>query len=241
MLIDTKRRVWLFSLASTLVSLIVSEVMNVAIFPRELLMTTMSGTVIIVITAAMPISLFIGSKMLENARLSAELQNLVNRDRLTNLATRDYFFQQMSKKPNAYGVSLMVDIDRFKRINDTYGHFAGDAVIQAVANTLQLHTRGDDIVCRFGGEEFMVFLSEHSRTDGYAAAERLRQQIADDLVTFDGETIGVTVSIGGSLKEQIEDISKAIRDADVALYRAKNLGRNQTVFVDDNERLAHQA
>ncbi|WP_373635586.1 GGDEF domain-containing protein [Yoonia sp. SS1-5] len=215
----------------TLISLICAEILNVLLFPPELLRTTMTGTLVIVVVVTMPICLFVGSKMYENAKLGAQLQQLLNRDRLTDVATRDYFFSRMEAEPNAYGVSLMVDIDWFKAVNDRYGHLAGDAVIQAVAAALRKHTRAQDIVCRFGGEEFVVFLFDHTIRDGYDVAERLRLAIEEALISAEGHDISVTVSIGGSLKERVAAISTAIKEADEALYRAKSLGRNRTVFA----------
>ncbi|WP_333715248.1 GGDEF domain-containing protein [Yoonia sp.] len=163
--------------------------------------------------------------------LADELQRLLDRDRLTNVATRDFFFNRMNKRPEAYGVSLMVDIDKFKTINDTYGHLAGDQVIARVANVLCRNVRGDDLVCRFGGEEFIVFLHDQTLETGFAIAERMRRTIETDVVDFNGIAVSATVSIGGSLKDHIMDIELAISEADEALYRAKALGRNRTVFA----------
>lgn len=233
MVIDTRGKVLLFALVITLIALIGAEVLNLLLFPVEILRQTMAGTAIIVTLIATPICLWVGEKVRENAMLSAELRNLVNRDRLTNVATRDFFFAQMDSQPDVYGVSLMIDIDSFKGVNDRFGHIAGDLVIQAVAAALRDQTRPHDIVCRFGGEEFVVFLHEHTARDGYDVAERLRQAVAQTLIPFEGQEINVTVSIGGSLKDKIADINSAIKAADAALYRAKNLGRNRTIFEND--------
>jgi diguanylate cyclase (GGDEF)-like protein len=127
----------------------------------------------------------------------------------------------------------MIDIDRFKLINDRYGHIAGDAVIQGVAAALRDNMRPQDLICRFGGEEFVIFLHEHKRDDGYVVAERLRTAIAATLIPFEGGNLSVTVSIGGSLKDRLASIIGAIKDADEALYRAKKMGRNRTIFTPD--------
>ena len=179
----------------------------------------------------MPFALFIGVKLRENTRLSDELVRLVNRDRLTDVATRDFFFRRMESDPEAYGVSLMVDIDHFKQVNDTHGHYAGDAVIKQVSQILKRETRTQDIVCRFGGEEFVVFLHEVSADQGLVVAERMRTAVAAEaLPGAEGRpALSVTVSIGGSLKERLEDINLSIQQADAALYRAKSNGRNRTV------------
>ncbi len=121
----------------------------------------------------------------------------------------------------------MIYIDYFKMMNDTFGHLAGDAAISRVAAILYESLRAHDIVCRFGGEEFMIFLGEQGQTDGFAAVERMRRAIAENMLDFEGHDIRVTVSIGGSMKDRLEDISLAIRQADDALYRAKASGRTR--------------
>ncbi len=235
MVIRTKRGIWQFAVITTLVSLVLSEALNVLIFPHDILATTMKGTAIIVVLVTIPITLWVGGKIRENALLSAELQRLVDRDRLTDVATRDYFFGRMAERPDVAGVSLMVDIDRFKAINDTHGHFAGDAVIKTVASVLRDMVRSEDIVCRFGGEEFVIFLFDYRAADGAAAAEQIRKRIADTIIGIEDADLSVTVSIGGSLKQHAEDINRAIQEADEALYRAKMLGRNRTVFSDSKD------
>lgn len=170
-----------------------------------------------------------GSKILENALLTSELERLVNRDRLTNVATRDFFFTRIGDLPEAYGVSLMVDIDHFKSVNDTYGHYVGDMVIQHVSKILTEQSRTNDIVCRFGGEEFVIFLHKAGREQGLLIAERIRRTVQDSPVCSEEHTVNITVSIGGSLKDQLEDINVSIKLADEALYRAKNAGRNLAV------------
>ena len=121
----------------------------------------------------------------------------------------------------------MVDIDYFKRVNDTYGHLTGDRVISHVASVLRDAVRPGDIVCRFGGEEFVVFLADADQNAGAIMAERLRALVAESPVDEAGTTLNVTVSIGGSLKSAAEHIETAIQRADDALYRAKTGGRNQ--------------
>jgi len=124
----------------------------------------------------------------------------------------------------------MIDIDHFKAVNDTYGHFAGDDVIASVAEVLKVQTRPGDLVCRFGGEEFVIFLKQADLDLGGVIAERLRKAIATSVVESCGVQIKVTVSIGGSLKDAAEEIDAAIKRADAALYEAKALGRNRTVM-----------
>lgn len=198
-------------------------------------------SLIVTTCVAFPLCFGLWTLLQRNVLLSDRLADLVNRDRLTDVATRDFFFSRMENATHAYGVSLMIDIDYFKRINDTYGHFAGDVAIQTVAQVLKEQTKPHDIVCRFGGEEFMVFLTDQSALAGYKMAETLRKAIAARLIVFEDIDFHLTVSIGGSLKERVADINVAIKQADDALYHAKRLGRNKTVFsslddVDDGVR-----
>lgn len=162
-----------------------------------------------------------------SARTAEELRRIVFRDRLTNVATRDFFFERLAREPGAEGVVLMVDIDHFKAINDTHGHVAGDAVIRKVASQLRYRCRSDDIVCRFGGEEFLVFLQDGDAARGEAVAERLRAAVAQAVTPFEGEVLRATVSVGAACKTAEMKVDAAIRQADDALYRAKRLGRNR--------------
>lgn len=185
--------------------------------------------------AAFVISMAMNSWIFEQARqnfeLTVELERLVNRDRLTDIATRDFFFTRMQADEDTSGVTLMADIDHFKSINDQYGHLVGDQVIQMVATSLRDMTRENDIVCRFGGEEFLVFLSGRSKDEGLAAAERMRKAISEQAIEAGGAQIQVTVSIGASMKDSQSDVMRAIQAADLALYRAKEAGRNRSWFA----------
>jgi len=131
---------------------------------------------------------------------------------------------------------LAIDLDHFKRINDSFGHPTGDLVLQAVAEQLRLHTRPHDAVMRLGGEEFVVVI-DISRSDAgpEQMAERLRQGIEGLHIRAGStgpeaagqETINVTVSIGVATQAPTESWEQVLQRADQALYRAKNSGRNQ--------------
>lgn len=175
----------------------------------------------------------VGQQMLRVHVLNTELQRLLNRDRLTDVATRDFFFARLAERPGSYGVSLMADIDSFKAVNDTYGHQTGDKVIMRVAAILAQEVGAQDIVCRFGGEEFVVFLDNASRTNALEVSERIRAGVEAATIDSEGSSVSVTVSIGGSLSKAAAEIDEAIRQADAALYRAKALGRNQVAMYAD--------
>jgi len=126
---------------------------------------------------------------------------------------------------------LMVDLDHFKAVNDTYGHETGDLVLRKTAMRLASSTRSQDIVSRWGGEEFLILLSETAADGGKVVAERIRQRIAAEPFPGDGKALSVTASIGGAAFEKNASIDECIRRADVSLYKAKYSGRNSVEFV----------
>jgi diguanylate cyclase (GGDEF)-like protein len=215
---------------TTVAATIVAQTIAYLLYPDYALGIVMRLTPIITTITAFPFGVFIWSQVKKNIELSAELRRLVNRDRLTDVSTRDHFFERMDDNPKAVGVALMVDIDHFKGVNDGYGHFFGDEVIINVARTLSEAVRSDDLVCRFGGEEFMIFLFTRSADEGLEVAERMRRRIEEQTITFQEQTLLVTVSIGGAVKKAAEHISQSIQRADSALYQAKACGRNLVVM-----------
>ena len=229
MVVDTTARVWIFTLVVTATTLMSAVILNFVFFPRELLPLSLKATAGVVLIVSFPICLWVARQMHEKAILSQELQDLVNRDRLTDVAPRDFFFARLTEFPDAYGVSLMIDIDHFKRVNDTHGHLAGDDVIHAVAQIMRAQIGDVDIVCRFGGEEFVVFLHRATADEGWIIAERIRERIQAATTRTATGDVRVTVSVGGSMKERIEHVDKAIKRADDCLYLAKAAGRNRTV------------
>ncbi|MBE0695033.1 MAG: PleD family two-component system response regulator [Aquamicrobium sp.] len=159
-------------------------------------------------------------------------------DGLTGLHNRRYLDSHLATlferaRNRRRPLSLMItDIDRFKSINDTYGHDAGDEVLREFATRLRKNVRGIDLACRMGGEEFVVVMPD---TDGAIAekvAERIRAQIADTpfAIGGDGQTIPVTVSVGvAAMMPGADTVEAMLKRADIALYEAKNGGRNRVV------------
>jgi diguanylate cyclase (GGDEF)-like protein len=131
-----------------------------------------------------------------------------------------------------------VDIDHFKVINDTYGHESGDVVLRGVAQVLASNLRASDLVGRYGGEEFMLILTETSVEEGAALAEKLRLLVERERFDVEGNPgLSTTISIGvvGGVGQQLR-IETLVRDADAAMYSAKSLGRNQTyLFAEPDE------
>ncbi|MDY0268645.1 GGDEF domain-containing response regulator [Trichloromonas sp.] len=125
---------------------------------------------------------------------------------------------------------LMIDLDHFKHINDTYGHAVGDRVLRAVAESLGQITRCSDLVCRYGGEEFAVILPDTTSANAYAVAEKIRLSLMALNLREGQATIPVTASIGisGTRPEGLTQAAELLREADQALYLSKQRGRNRT-------------
>lgn len=174
-----------------------------------------------------------------NARLTTQAQELylaATTDPLTGLSNRGHVMQQMiglfdhlRQRPEGRLSVLLLDLDRFKPINDSMGHQFGDRVLIAAARVLSEEMRDGDPVGRYGGEEFIAALPRSSSDEARSTAERLREAVQDRLREFEGMTIDLTASIGiAELREtQAPSLSALIAAADDALYRAKDLGRNR--------------
>jgi two-component system cell cycle response regulator len=126
---------------------------------------------------------------------------------------------------------MMMDLDKFKSINDRFGHDAGDAVLKEFSRRLQENIRGVDLVARFGGEEFFVAMPDIDRAAAAAAAERIRRAVEGAPFAVPGAAIDVTVSIGVAIAGPADGNAEAlIKRADCALYEAKDTGRNRVTF-----------
>ncbi|MBC3372504.1 diguanylate cyclase [Pseudomonas sp. SWRI92] len=169
---------------------------------------------------------------------NAQLQLLSSTDRLTGLYNRGHWEGSLKSayaRHQRYGNALslvMLDIDHFKRVNDTYGHQAGDKVIEHVARLLHEHVRESDVAGRYGGEEFGVVLSDTDKDGARVFAERLRKAVEELVVQYNGQDIRFTISLGvADLSEPSNDHAELIARADQALYTSKKTGRNRvTVF-----------
>ena len=167
------------------------------------------------------------------------LEELTRTDPLTGLHNRRHFIEQapllisMSLRQGRCTTFLMVDLDHFKRINDTYGHDSGDRVLVLVAQVLRQAVRQYDLVIRHGGEEFLLLLPLANCKEGATVAERIRRGVESLNIILNGKACTITVSIGGYAARSISDVQDAIMNADNALYRAKNSGRNQVLLMRD--------
>jgi diguanylate cyclase len=173
-------------------------------------------------------------KLAESAQSAIEEQrNKAMHDSLTGMPNREAYQQRLEqevKRIERYGgkLSLMVcDVDLFKRINDAYGHLAGDKVLKIIANSLQRNLRSTDFIARFGGEEFVVLMPETSTSEAKIIAEKMRIKIEESPFNFKKEPVQITVSFGISEFAEGETAAEVFSRADKALYEAKDKGRNK--------------
>ncbi len=173
----------------------------------------------------------------ETERLQARLQYMAMYDALTETLSRRALIQQLeaeiqrARRHSRQFSILMLDIDHFKNVNDTYGHIAGDAVLRELALTLNATTRRSDYVGRYGGEEFMVLLPETPLEKAALLAEKLRKAVSLLVVQAEGHTIeNTTISLGAAGFEDDPSVESFINRSDKGLYKAKKNGRNQVQY-----------
>ena len=171
--------------------------------------------------------------------LQKQLQELASRDSLTGLWNRKRMFRILEKEINRARrdklplAIIMIDIDKFKEINDTFGHHTGDQILKEIAAALRKNVRNYDEVCRYGGDEILVILPNCDALSTETIAERLRNCISDIKIGSEGDSMNVTLSLGGaSLEKPLLDTTPEdfIIAADKALLEAKNKGRNRVVI-----------
>ena len=174
-------------------------------------------------------------RLLEN---NATLEKMVAIDRLTQIYNRNHYEQQLpleierANRNKMRLAFLMIDIDDFKSINDTFGHDIGDQVLRDVAQEIKNHLRKIDYLFRFGGEEFVALLPGAEKESAMRTAERIRDVVARTVKAEDSRYI--TISIGGSIyPDDAKDEEELFRRADRALYRAKREGKNRVIFYEE--------
>nr|HMN61199.1 sensor domain-containing diguanylate cyclase [Anaerolinea sp.] len=176
---------------------------------------------------------------LQKVRLIESLHRLATTDALTGLANRRHLLERAEREfehARRYFEpisALMLDIDHFKQVNDTYGHAAGDEVLRTVAEVCAAALRKVDVIGRYGGEEFAALLPETRLHDAATVAERLALAVSDLPFDIQGRLLHVTVSVGVAEAQGPGDtLARLIDRADQAMYRAKQAGRNRVVVFD---------
>lgn len=172
----------------------------------------------------------------EIQKLQNQLREESIRDPLTNLYNRRYLEDSLQREfahaaRDHYPVSIiMADIDHFKKVNDTYGHTVGDIVLQKLSGLLMSSFRVEDIVCRYGGEEFIVVMPGTAAETAFLRTENFRQTVEQTNMEIAEKNISITISAGAAVfPENGETVNSVIKQADQALYQAKSAGRNRVV------------
>lgn len=164
-----------------------------------------------------------------------QLYESATRDGLTKAYNRRFFVDALDKD-FSHGIRhstplsiVMFDVDFFKRVNDTWGHAAGDYVLQTISASVQRAIRKDDLLCRVGGEEFVVLMRDTAERNACLFAERIRSLVSETEFVYEGENMPITVSLGvATLKPALhKDAQALLADADRYLYQAKHRGRNR--------------
>lgn len=187
-----------------------------------------SIAVVVAFVLTMLCSLYMGYAVIHLARTRLEFRQLSRTDMLSGLLNRRAFIDDLSQVER--GHLLILDIDRFKQINDRYGHMAGDDVIISVATTLTEIVGPSHLVARIGGEEFAILFQDCEFAEVVSTAERIRRSIANRLIEASHQSIAVTVSGGLADITPMRDFSAVYAAADRALYAAKSSGRNRIVL-----------
>lgn len=183
------------------------------------------------------------SLSLTNIELREKLENMALRDGLTGLYNRRFLDEMLEhdlaklKRDSKCAALMLLDVDHFKRFNDTHGHQAGDEALRRVGATLASTVRASDVVCRYGGEEFLVFLPDCDLAEATAKAEKIRVAISATSLSIGGQVIpSVTASIGLAMFPEVGATrAQLIQTADRALYRAKGAGRNRVMTAEPIE------
>ncbi len=178
---------------------------------------------------------------LEEAK--AQLNYYATIDPLTNTFNRRHFLELSERKikrtltSHGHASFLLFDLDHFKKINDEHGHIIGDQVLQGIAQICTQHLRPDDVLGRFGGEEFVILLPETKLEDARNIAERLRLLIAETPIETEAGSINTTISIGVAIKEKTTTMSidQLLSRADRAMYQAKQAGRNRVIIWNERD------
>jgi len=172
------------------------------------------------------------SQMSELSNRLEEAEHAARKDPLTGLANRRKLAEFLASLPQDISICfVMIDIDFFKKINDRYGHDAGDDILTALANVLNDSTRGSDMVARLGGEEFCIVLSEAELKQAGTLAANLCQAVSLHRFKSGTHRIDVTISLGVSQKKDNETAELSIKRADKALYQSKKDGRNRVTLA----------
>ena len=173
---------------------------------------------------------------LEKIRLFNEIKMLSIHDGMTGVFNHAYAVEEVdseierAKRYNVIFSLILLDVDNFKEVNDSYGHLAGDFVLKSMADLIEKNLRTIDIVGRYGGEEFIIILPQIDLENAYIAGERLRQAVESETFLYNDNVIQLTISLGVATYQDGKNTQGLIKIADDNLYRAKKEGKNRTCY-----------
>lgn len=173
---------------------------------------------------------------------SRKLEKIATTDGLTGLFNHKYFYERLTEefsraiRHNLNLSCIMLDIDHFKKVNDTYGHLQGDNILRNFSEILKTSIRHTDIAARYGGEEFSILLPHTDTTGAFLEAERIRVHVSTRNFSEAKHPLYITISLGISSypHEMIKSAGDLVKNADIALYEAKRRGRNQTIIFTNS-------
>jgi diguanylate cyclase (GGDEF)-like protein len=239
--IKTQTQVWLFALCVTSFSVLISELSVTSIY--LLFGPDAFGTpsvvyvaAVIPLVVALPTSYLMGNMGFKLHQAQSTLRRLAETDDLTGLTNRRSFFLQATKTLETAALQqspislLIIDVDYFKQLNDTYGHATGDAALKFISQKLEGAIRRSDLACRLGGEEFAILLPDVTESQAQPTAERILSKIAAQPMLHDNKIIEMSVSCGIADTRVSYDITVLFKAADDALYAAKDRGRNKAIL-----------
>jgi diguanylate cyclase (GGDEF)-like protein len=226
----------------TFITVLLSAVMTMLIFLSFGELLTRAGifsSIIIPLIIAPIVTLYLASAVLESHILKEKMYDLATIDQLTGVKNRRAFMEaaisyyKIAVRNNHIFSVVLLDLDHFKKINDTFGHLVGDEVLRSIGNVFCKSVRTSDIAGRYGGEEFMFILPEVGRESVKTFTDKLHEEISDTCVDHNGSKVNVTVSIGVAIYDTSNDAASfenLLDQSDKMLYKAKRKGRNCTVI-----------
>ncbi|WP_321448800.1 GGDEF domain-containing protein [uncultured Cohaesibacter sp.] len=198
--------------------------------PRLMLLTPLSVFFFVIV---LNFTLVLFTAVMISDRAHTKLRRQADTDHLTGISNRRSFFMHFIASPHPGDVVLLLDLDHFKKVNDRFGHIAGDVVLKTVASRIKQCMRARDLLARYGGEEFIVLLPNTGAQQAEVMCERIRHAIGSEPVVYGDETISITVSIGAAIADQqCETLQELINAADKKLYEAKHQGRDRVEIED---------
>lgn len=221
------RDVRVFAAAITAVALAGNFALQSLMYPADVVGGLRFSGSIITVALALPISFFVGLRLRDIYRLTVSLEAARDRDPLTGALTRPAFHRCAAELGGVPATLIVADIDHFKGFNDRLGHLAGDAALRHVVEVLGRNSRKEDLLARFGGEEFLMLLPGTTPGEGQRVAERLCARLRNNPVLIDGAEHPVTASFGVTEVKTAQDLGAAVGRADAALYAAKRGGRDR--------------